>query len=78
MESDNYIQRLSADNKALIPNGAVFEKTGGFFIWLPSAVIVHHQTWGEQEHNHTLGEGYHPIKMKKIYADNASVVYAIW
>lgn len=75
----NLIDRLSGDNEVLIPNGTDFTNNGvGFWLSLPEAATVHYQTWGGQIVTRTLPAGDHAVKVSKVFADNASVVYACW
>lgn len=75
---DRLIKRLSGDTRVLVANGSVFEKGGGFRLYLPAAAIVHYQTWEYADNAISLEAGYHQFRVRKIYADNATVVYAVF
>lgn len=72
------IKRITADNEVLIPNGVDFTKASGFYLSLPDAASVHYQTWGGQVYTKTLPQGVYLVRMKKVFADNATVVYAVF
>jgi len=76
--NSDIIQRISGDNEVLIPNGTDFTRSSGFFLSLPAAADVHYLTWGDQEITRSLPSGTHPVRVKKVFADNATEVYAIW
>lgn len=69
-------KRITADNEVLIPNGADFTKAGGFYLSLPDAAVVHYQTWGGQIYTKSIPQGVYLVRMRKVFADNATVVYA--
>ena len=69
------------DNQALIPNGSDWgtkEVPKGFFLYVPASVTVHFLTYGGQDLSIALPIGVHKVRVKKVFGDNVSVVYAVW
>jgi hypothetical protein len=69
---EQLLNRLSKDNRIFITAGTLYEEhAAGFFIDVKTEGSVHYTTWGGQTNTETLSKGYHPFRIRKIFADTA-------